>query len=91
MSTAFGVDTGTLAGAIYDLESGASNLSTTIRKDLVKSGMEFSKLTGTDLPTSMRVINKAFQIYKDDLGDVATAQNKLFAIGERGYIEPETR
>jgi len=86
MSNAWGISRGQISATLFDLQSGTANLSDAIRDDLMRSGLELHKLTGAELPTSLKALIKTYQIYREELGTVATAQNKLVYLGEQGYL-----
>lgn len=87
MSGNYAQTPGAVAGALYDVEGGASNLDKSVRGAIVPSAMGLTELTGSDLGENAKLLTKVMQIYGDELGTVATAQNKLFSTADLGAIE----
>lgn len=86
LSTAFDQSRGSVAEAMFTLQSSAGNLSDTLRNDLRKESLELAEATGTDLATSINAMVKLFQIYGDETDNAADLQNKLFLAAEQGSL-----
>lgn len=85
LSSGFDQSTATIADFLFDLQSGTANLSKDIREGLKAEAIELTRVTGADLPVSLRVLNKSFQTYGDQVRTVNDLQNKLFITAEDGY------
>lgn len=86
LSNVLGMDPKEVASAMFDLQSGTANLAAVQRDDLFRSGVMLNKVTGEGLPTSLKVLTKTYQIYRNELRDVTDAQNKVFYTAEQGYM-----
>lgn len=86
LSNAYGRTRQEIAGTLFDLQSGTANLDATTRKQIFEETLQLAQLTGTDLPTSMKVLTKTFQIYREELETVARTQDKVFSLAEQGYL-----
>ncbi len=86
LSAAFGISEDVIASALFNLQSGTANLSTTIRDDLLKSGLQLTRLVGGDLDVNLTALIKTFQVFGKELGGVTQAQNRLFFAAEQGFV-----
>lgn len=86
ISGAFGIARQEVADFEFDLQSGMANLSEQMRGELRKEAIEMTRVFGADLPTSMRVLGKTFQIYGDQVRDVNQIQNKLAITADKGWV-----
>lgn len=86
LSNAFDLTRQTTADFMFDLKSGTANLTQAMRDGLKKESLELAQVTGSDLPVALKVLTKAFQVYRGELGGVNDLQNKLFLAAQDGYI-----
>lgn len=85
-SSAMGVARKDVADLFFAVQSGASNLPERVQNQLLQDAMELNKVYGVELPSALRVLNKTYQIYGDDLRDVSEAQNMIAVTAERGDL-----
>jgi len=75
-----------IAGAMFALQSGASDLAATIRKQVLKEAIEMTRVLGGDLRQNVRALTKLMLIYGDSLRDVNHAQNLLAKTAELAEV-----
>jgi len=75
-----------IAGAMFALQSGASDLAATIRKQVLKEAIEMTRVLGGDLRQNVRALTKLMLIYGDSLRDVNHAQNLLAKTSELAEV-----
>jgi len=75
-----------IAGAMFTLQSATSNLSQSIRDDLLKESIELSKANGTELEPTLNALTTTYQIYGKEVKNVADLQNKLQLTQQRGKL-----
>lgn len=86
VSAAFGVTNAEASKAMFNIQSAASNLSKEIKDDLLERSLELARITGTELPTAVYGMTKAYQIFGDEVESVAQLQAKMFKTAELGAI-----
>jgi len=86
LAVSTGISTGQVANAMFTLQSATSNLSKTMRDDLLKQAIELSKVNSTDLQTSVNAMATVWQIYGNSLEDANDLQNKLQLAAENGKM-----
>lgn len=86
MSTAWNLMGEEASRALFDLQSGTANLNESIRKDLLRSGLELKAVYGADLPTGLSALIKTYQIYRGEIDRVQTLQQKLAFTAEEGFL-----
>lgn len=86
LSNATGLGTGQIADAMFAIQSSAGNLSKVIQNDILANSSDLTKLTGTELPASIRLLTKTYQTYGDQVSSVTDASNKLIIAAEQGDI-----
>ncbi len=85
-SNAWGIARGEIASAMFNLQSGTANLSETTRRELLRAGVELTKVFGVDLPVAMNNIIKLYQIYGDEAENVAEIQSKIAFLADEGFL-----
>lgn len=85
-STGLGRGSKEVTDAFFALQSGASNLSNTVRNDLFKSASELAFLQNGDLAGSVNLLVKFYQNYGDRVRSVTDLSEKLFATADRGAL-----
>ena len=75
-----------VADAFFALQSGASNLSDTMRQDLFKSASDLAFLQNGDLAGSVNLLVKFYQNYGSEVKSVTSLTEKLFAAADRGAL-----
>ncbi len=86
LSGAFGFTRQDVIDAMFDMQSGAGNLSKVIRDELLDSTIQLSKVTGADLKTSTIAMLKTWLIYGDQVKDVNRLQAILFRTAQAGVL-----
>lgn len=86
MSGALGISRQVIADTMFSVQSGAANLSKSVQDKILRSALQLSKVTGTDLNLSLTALLKSFQIYGKEVGSVDAVQGKMFATAERGWM-----
>lgn len=87
ISNAWGRSRADIIDAKFQIQSGASDLSDTIQKDLLETSLFAATVLGGELPDDLRALRKSFQFYRDELKTVTNAQNKLTLIAELGDLQ----
>jgi len=86
LANAFGITRKEIADALFSIQSGASHLSEAIQKDVLSSAIELTRLTGTELPLSVKALLKTYLIYGKTLDSVSEAQAKINRTAELGFL-----
>lgn len=85
-SAAWGIARDAIADAMFQLQSGASNLSEAQRNELLQSAFELKAVYGGDVATALSGITKSFQIYGDQLESISSLQSKLALLSDKGVL-----
>lgn len=86
LSGAMGKSAQEVAETIATLQGAAPNLDAAIQESLLRGSFDLGRLTNTETRTSLMLLTKAYQSYRDELGSVERAQSRLFGIAEAGDI-----
>lgn len=86
LSISSGKSVAEVAEAMFTLQSATSNLSDSIRDDLMREAIELSKVNGSQLGPTLMALVKTYQIYGSEVKSVADLQNKLQLTAQRGVL-----
>lgn len=78
-SGAYGMDTSSIASALFMLQSNAANLGPAGQKDIFTAGVSLNRVVGGDLKTDLVAVTKLMENYGQAMGGADKAAAKLLA------------
>ena len=83
-ASAFGLLNADVADAFFAIQSGASQFSESVRRDIRNNVLQLVQLTNADLTTSTRMLTKAMTLFGETFAGPSDAMDRLFKIAELG-------
>jgi hypothetical protein len=89
VSTGLGIDTASAAHGLFMLQSAAANLGPAGQQDILGGGALLTRVAGGDFQTNLTAVTKLMQTYGKEMGNAATAANKLLMTQDQAAVTME--